>query len=174
MATPKAEFTRVTGIRSEALGEPGNRTFRIVVDSETSTATMWLEKEQLFQLALAIGHLQTSLPEGGGPRGGARPKDETGPPAHLEFKVGRLVLGHEGNSDRFIIDAHDTEAAEDDEDPAVRVWSEREQLTVFAEESLRLCAAGRPLCTLCGGPIDPTGHVCPRSNGHGLHDLTEL
>ena len=174
MAIPKVEFTRVTGLRAEALGEPGKRTFRIQVDSESSSATMWLEKEQLFQLALAIGHLQASLPEGSGSGGGARFGDEVGPQAHVEFKVGKLVLGHEGNSDRFIIDAHDTESAEDDEDPTVRVWSERDQLTAFAEESLRICAAGRPLCTLCGGPIDPTGHVCPRSNGHALQDLTEL
>ncbi len=174
MAIPKAEFTRVTGIRAQALGEPGSRTFRILVDSESSSATLWLEKEQLFQLALAIGHLQASLPEGTGSRGGAGFGDEAGPPTHLEFRIGKLVLGHEGNSDRFIIDAHDTESADDDDDPTVRVWSERDQLTVFAEESLRLCAAGRPLCSLCGGPIDPTGHVCPRSNGHALHDLTRL
>jgi len=167
------EFTRVTGLRAEALGEPGNRTFRILVDSENSSATMWLEKEQLFQLALAIGHLQASLPEGVGSGNGARFGDDVGPPAHLEFKVGKLVLAHEGNSDRFIIDAHDTESAEDDEDPTVRVWSERDQITAFAEESLHICAAGRPLCALCGGPIDPMGHVCPRSNGHALQDLTE-
>ena len=72
MAIPKAEFTKVTGLRAEALGEPGQRTFRILVDSDSSSATMWLEKEQLFQLALAIGHLQASLPEGSGSGGGAR------------------------------------------------------------------------------------------------------
>ena len=27
-------------------------------------------------------------------------------------------------------------------------------------------AAGRPPCPLCGAPMDPAGHVCPRSNGH--------
>ncbi|HAI99827.1 MAG TPA: DUF3090 domain-containing protein, partial [Dehalococcoidia bacterium] len=28
------------------------------------------------------------------------------------------------------------------------------------------CAAGRPRCFLCGLPINPDGHVCPRANGH--------
>jgi 5-methylcytosine-specific restriction endonuclease McrA len=27
-------------------------------------------------------------------------------------------------------------------------------------------AAGRPTCQFCGQPIDPDGHICPRSNGH--------
>ena len=29
-----------------------------------------------------------------------------------------------------------------------------------------LVAAGRPPCPICGQPLDPDGHVCPRSNGH--------
>jgi predicted amidophosphoribosyltransferase len=27
-------------------------------------------------------------------------------------------------------------------------------------------AAGRPICSMCGQPIDPEGHFCPRKNGH--------
>jgi len=30
----------------------------------------------------------------------------------------------------------------------------------------RLVEAGRPACPLCGGPLDPKGHDCPRTNGH--------
>ena len=29
-----------------------------------------------------------------------------------------------------------------------------------------LVNAGRPTCGLCGHPIDPEGHSCPRTNGH--------
>ncbi|MGH9011673.1 MAG: DUF3090 family protein [Acidimicrobiia bacterium] len=29
---------------------------------------------------------------------------------------------------------------------------------------------GRPPCPLCGGPLDPSGHICPRLNGHARHD----
>ena len=171
MAVPKVEFTIVTSIRAEALGEPGERTFRIIVDSESSSAQMWLEKEQLFQLAVAIEQLQATLPEGEGSQGVA--ENDLQPPAHLEFKIGKLVLGHEGNSDKFVSDVHDVESVEE-EAPTVRLWGQRAQLATFAEESLRVCAAGRPPCPLCGGPIDPAGHVCPRSNGHKIRELTEL
>ena len=63
MADPKNEFTNITKLQPEAQGEPGKRTFRIIVDSESSSASMWMEKEQLFQLAVAIQRLIATLPE---------------------------------------------------------------------------------------------------------------
>jgi hypothetical protein len=35
---------------------------------------------------------------------------------------------------------------------------------------LRICASGRPPCFLCGLPINPEGHVCPRANGHAVFE----
>ena len=52
MAGAKNEFTNLTRLTPEAIGEPGKRTFRVMADSGSSSATIWLEKEQLFQLAL--------------------------------------------------------------------------------------------------------------------------
>jgi uncharacterized repeat protein (TIGR03847 family) len=37
----------------------------------------------------------------------------------------------------------------------------------LADLAQKLVAAGRPICPLCHGPMDPAGHRCPRSNGHG-------
>ena len=34
------------------------------------------------------------------------------------------------------------------------------------EVSKEVVAAGRPTCAMCGEPIDPEGHFCPRRNGH--------
>ena len=137
MANPNVEFTNLSSIRPEALGEPGQRTFRILVDGEIDSATIWLEKEQLFQLAIAITRLQATLPEKEGPPGQRSAGDTEQPPARLEFKVGKLVLGHEGHSDRFIIDAHDVELGED-EPPTVRLWGHRSMLASFAEQSLHI------------------------------------
>ena len=30
----------------------------------------------------------------------------------------------------------------------------------------RAVAGGRPPCPLCGEPLDPQGHLCPRRNGY--------
>jgi len=36
----------------------------------------------------------------------------------------------------------------------------------FVERAGRVVAAGRPPCPLCGRPLDPQGHLCPRKNGY--------
>jgi uncharacterized repeat protein (TIGR03847 family) len=170
MADPEAEFNNVTSLRAEALGEPGQRTFRILVDSGASSAVMWLEKEQLFQLALAMQRLLATLTgEQRAPRGQVE-ESAAPPPSQVEFKLGKLVLGHDRAREMFIIDAHDIES-DDDAPPAVRVWGNISQIEAFAKEALRVCAGGRPICPLCGGPIDSTGHGCPRTNGHAPIDL---
>jgi uncharacterized repeat protein (TIGR03847 family) len=40
------------------------------------------------------------------------------------------------------------------------------QARAFAQRALKIVAAGRPPCPLCGLPLDAQGHVCPRQNGH--------
>ena len=172
MADANAEFTNLTNLRAEALGEPGQRTFRVLVDSGSSSAVIWLEKEQLFQFALALNQLLISLPEESSGRGAEQGEGEATPPANLEFKLGKLVLGHDGAREKIIIDAHDVESGEEGP-PTVRVWGDRAQVSAFAEEALRECAAGRPICHLCGSPKDTEGHRCPRHNGHNLHDLRD-
>ena len=37
---------------------------------------------------------------------------------------------------------------------------------VLARHGSQVVARGRPLCPLCGNPLDPTGHICPAMNGH--------
>ena len=58
----------------------------------------------------------------------------------------------------------------DDSDPdgpdLVRVRLTPLAARAFVERSLRTVAAGRPPCPFCGRPLDPTGHICPRKNGH--------
>ena len=173
MAEANSEFTNITSLRAESLGEPGSRTFRILVDSGSSSAVIWVEKEQLFQLAIAITRLAATLPETEAVRRAEMDAREAPPSTSLEFKVGKLALGLDSDSGMFIIDAHDVEADED-APPAVRLWGAGAQARAFAEEALQVCAAGRPICPLCGRPIDPAGHPCPRSNGHMVEDLSHL
>jgi uncharacterized repeat protein (TIGR03847 family) len=170
MPDPKVEFTDVSRLDVEALGEPGKRTFRILVSSGSSSAVIWLIKEQLLQLALAIGQLLAVVAE---PEGiiGAHPESvEASEPTELDFKLDRMVVSHNQRAHRFVIDAHAMNSPE--VGPAtIRLWSEISQIKAFAEEALRVCAAGRPLCPFCEGPVDKTGHKCPRTNGHQVAGL---
>ena len=165
MVQARNEFTNVTALRSEAIGEPGNRTFRLLVDSASSSAVIWLEKEQLFQLALAMQQQLIAIDED--QSAVSRPPSDREAPGltKLDFKAMRLVLGHDEERSLFLIDVHDQED-EDEEQATVRVWADRERVKGFADEALRQCAAGRPLCPLCGRSMDRTGHKCARRNGH--------
>lgn len=59
----------------------------------------------------------------------------------------------------------ETEAGEEDGYLA-RLYLTPAQARAMANEGIDAVAAGRPPCPLCGGPLDPEGHVCPRLNGH--------
>ncbi len=48
----------------------------------------------------------------------------------------------------------------------VRLIVTRPQLRVLARHGSQVVARGRPLCPLCGNPLDPSGHICPALNGH--------
>ena len=63
MPEPKHQISNISSFVPESLGEPGQRTFRIVVFGEGNSAIVWLEKEQLFQLALAIRQFIASSDE---------------------------------------------------------------------------------------------------------------
>ncbi len=172
------DFGRVDRLEAEAIGEPGQRTFRLRVSSAQRTASLWLEKEQLQALALALMRLlvQMGQPEYI-PAAGALPNPLAPFPdeASLDLKVGRLGLGldqTEGNIVLFVYESGE-EGEEEPEEPeqpetdavmACRAAPAQCRDLVAMIEGI--IGAGRPICRLCLGPIDPEGHVCARSNGH--------
>ncbi len=58
--------------------------------------------------------------------------------------------------------------ADDDEDgpDTLQVRLSVEGARAFVSGALAAVAAGRLPCPLCGQPLDPQGHICPRRNGH--------
>ena len=160
----------ISRVEAVTFGEPGRRTFRLDLHSGPAFCSLWLEKEQLFQLGAYlkeyVGKLsaeekaQESSPKEPGWGGG-----ET----TLDFKAGQMFLSHDRETNSFYLQAHERETDEErpeEEAESVSFWITLDQATELAEESLRICAAGRPICFLCGQPINPEGHVCPRANGH--------
>ena len=159
-------FGTVSSITAEALGEPGQRTFRVLLKAGAASACLWLEKEQLQQLAVYIQQVGEALSqkELGEVKEGPEELGAEGI-TELEFKVGKLALGHDAAANSFLFLAHDIESAEDA--PAeLGFWVTPEMAQGLSKEALEICAAGRPRCFLCGQPINPEGHMCVRSNGH--------
>jgi uncharacterized repeat protein (TIGR03847 family) len=162
-------FGQVVNISASAIGSAGQRQFRLIMHSSVGSVIMWLEKEQLYQLAIAVQRLLSStqldeLQETSESKGDIGADSDQ---VHIEFKVGRLALGHDQGVKRFVLAAHDIESDEDSQ-PKARCVMTRTQAGDLSEEALAVCAAGRPKCPLCGAPMGPDAHVCPRSNGHNL------
>ena len=59
-------FGALSRVNVEAIGVPGQRTFRLVLESGPASASLWLEKEQLYQLAIYIQEIISSLSGGEG------------------------------------------------------------------------------------------------------------
>ncbi len=92
-----------------------------------------------------------------------------------------MTLGWDGDAERVLIEARaqteadvDPEAEadaielddEDEDGPdLLRVRLTADAARTFVERAFRVVRAGRPPCPLCGNPLDPTGHICPRKNG---------
>ena len=159
-------FGGLSHVEAEAIGEPGQRTFRLILRSGDASASLWLEKEQLYQLALHLQEVLDNLSSEEKTGGEEMPEPESSPgSASLEFKIGKLALGHHSHSNCLLLLAHDEE--EPDEGPAtLSFWLTLSQGEELAKQALKVCAAGRPTCFLCSQPINPQGHMCPRANGH--------
>jgi len=162
----RRDFGALALISAEAIGQPGQRRFRLrAVSSSGDTASLWLEKEQLAALADAISSVLASE----GYQYARAPLDYRNEPqgfplsADVDFRVGQLSMGLDPQRQRLVIVAEDSGG-----DDGITVTMELDfgRGYEFKREVAAVIAAGRPPCPLCGGPMDPAGHICPRSNGH--------
>lgn len=162
------DFGPVDALDAEAIGVPGKRTFRIRAWKDESTACLWLEKQQLLALSLALRQVMAQTGQNPEPR--RQPTRPFPDQPSADLKVGRMALGRDENSDRLILWAHEIGSSED----APATFSchfDWDQALGFCERAEAVCAAGRPICPLCSEPIDPKGHVCVRSNGHSSEQV---
>ena len=163
----------LSSIEARTFGEPGQRTFHMAIQAGPAYGTVWLEKEQLFQLGVYLQDTLQSLSEEDRERPSQpREPEWSGEVATIDFKVAQLLLSHDASANSFYLLAYEGEDEEStDEAASVSFWITIDQAERLAEEALRICASGRPRCFLCGLPINPEGHVCPRSNGHTQFEI---
>jgi len=167
------------------VGEPGNRTFFLQAREGTRIVSVALEKIQVAAVCQRLTELLDELAARGvegtdelDDMPAARALDE---PINEVFRVGSLSLGWDTGEDLVLIEARELleededegEAFEDDDDEdgpdVLRVRLTALVAREFVARALRVISAGRPPCPLCGQPLDPQGHLCPRRNGHRLN-----
>ena len=170
------EMGRIARIKADAVGQPGSRRFRLLVESRSGqTGIVWMEKEQLFNLGIALKRLIVVVEEEGTGNTVDEAVDPIGEDAALpvteafpdvEFEAVRMSVGYDREAVLFIITAHDYDELEDPGNE-LSLEATQHEVDALADESFEVCAAGRPRCRLCGAPMDPEKHVCPKHNGHG-------
>jgi uncharacterized repeat protein (TIGR03847 family) len=177
------------------VGEPGDRTFFLQARGGGRVITVALEKVQVSLLAEKLEELLVEankrfgvkLPDDEIFSHDNEPLDT---PVDEEFRVGTLGLAFDVDTSTVVIEAIEAGEAEveielgsdspeldeddedeDDDEPAddldrLRVRLTPEATRAFIDRARRVVAAGRPPCPLCGQPLDPAGHLCPRHNGY--------
>ncbi len=175
------------------VGQPGNRTFFLQAKRGSSLVSVVLEKVQVQVLAERMALLLAEVSRRGVrvPEALLPGDDDAAPldePLVEAFRVGTMTLAWDGESDEIVVEARAQAEEEDDEGEAEEGGEEEIELELsdddpdgpdllrvrltptraraFAERALRTVSAGRPPCPLCGQPLDPTGHLCPRRNGY--------
>lgn len=148
----------------EAVGEPGRRRFRLVSLIDRTTCIVWMEKQQLQALGIALDQVLDQLePAEGLAVSSAFPGDYDYQ-TRQQFRAGRMELGYDERLDRLVIVAHDLESAFDGPGLVCRIT--RDQARELSEQAAVVVAAGRAICPLCMMPMGPGPHVCPGQNGH--------
>ena len=160
-------------IRVEALGQPGQRRFRLLAIIGGETWIAWMEKQQVQALGLAIEQMLEQIPDGK-PEPAILSLTEFDTETRRQFRVGRMELGYDERTDRIVIIAHDVNETDDEAEPALTCRLTREQATELSADASAVVAAGRPRCTMCGAPMGPGPHACPQQNGHFPRYLSDL
>jgi uncharacterized repeat protein (TIGR03847 family) len=179
MPTRVHEFAWPDRVIVGTIGLPGARTFYLQVRAGTQIMSIAMEKQQSALLAEKIDELLDQLITiENNPY-----SVPTSTPIELvdndqleavqeQFRTGAMSLGWDPTTAQIVIEAHpvtDIDADENDESHDENGPNETEMLLVrmpvgtaraFAKRTREVVGAGRPICPLCGYPIDADGHIC--------------
>jgi uncharacterized repeat protein (TIGR03847 family) len=177
------ELDDIEALGAGAVGEPGQRAFYVQARTAATQLTVLVEKEQVALLASEavafLDRLADEYPEP--PVSLPETSAELREPTVPLFRARLIGLGFDPERELVLIelrehstDADDDEPGETDGDPAAaedaepgyvaRIYATRPQVRAMAARGAAVVEAGRPSCPLCGMPMDPAGHRCPRWN----------
>jgi len=168
------------------VGPPGQRTFFLQARTGTRVTSVALEKQQVVVLAERIEELLDELLRATGgetsiPAVSPVALEDNGPleqPIVEEFRAGTMTLSWDSEDECVVVEVFPyTEEAvvepgapeagidEPEPDEILLIRLPAGLARAFTKRAQVVVSAGRQPCPFCGGPLDPTGHLCPRANG---------
>jgi uncharacterized repeat protein (TIGR03847 family) len=154
------------------IGAPGEREFYFQIRQKNILVSLATEKSQAAALAERITTIIREIKKSA-PLSVINPAPTDDQPLELpldsEFAVGAIGIAFDPSLLEIEISfrAEDADETEDEgTSPVVEIHLDLSMAQAFAQRTMALVAAGRPLCPFCISPIDPRGHLCPRANGY--------
>jgi len=184
MPTILHEFDWPDRVVVGTVGQPGSRTFYLQVRSGAQIVSIALEKQQSALLADSIDEILDQLMSTEGnpfsvPTSTPVELVDNDPleqPVEEDFRTGTMTLGWDPSTVQIVIEAFPIVVVDEDDigddllDVVDAATVDPEQMLLlripvgtaraFAQRTHEVVGAGRPLCPLCGDPIDPDGHDC--------------
>ncbi len=159
----------VDAVDAEAIGQPGQRTFRLRARAAATYVAIWMEKEQLAALGRSVSQLlaERSMRRGQ-PASSVEPVGNFPQRAQVEFQAARMGLDYDAAEEQAIFLADDPQAADRRDTPALRMAFSRSQALTLIHIIEEVVAGGRPTCPLCKQPLAFANapHECIHTNGH--------
>lgn len=154
-------FQPVERITVGTVGPVGERVFYLQAMTAAGLVTLKLEKQQVVAMVEHLSKVLADLPPVEDP-----PTLDLLEPVDQLWVVGAMaVTPYDDDIDAVNLFVEEAKA-EGEEGDSIGFRVTRSQLAGLVARGAELVASGRPPCPLCGAPIDPAGHACPRSNGH--------
>lgn len=192
------DLRRVSHVTAAAVGQPGQRVFYLQVQKHSDLVTLIAEKEYIRALAVRVDAILDELVK----RGIARPDPSEEPtPAELLlrgplnplFRIGQMSLAYAPDGDLLVLEIEELLVGEDDDeeiDPIlrqneaeegpkqprlVRFSATRAQMQGLSRNAMDIITTGgRPICPQCLQPMEASGHMCVKKNGHANKTAAEM
>ena len=168
------------------VGQPGQRTFFLQARTGARVTSVALEKQQVSVLAERIDELLDELLQASDaestipamPPVSLEDNEPLEQPIVEEFRAGTMTLSWDSADERIVVEVFpfneaavvdpgtpEEEIDEPEPEEILLVRLPAGLARAFSKRAQAVVAAGRAPCPFCGGPMDPAGHLCPRSNG---------
>jgi uncharacterized repeat protein (TIGR03847 family) len=175
------EFNPVERFVAGTVGVPGERTFFIQARTGSRVVSVVVDKSQVIALGERTKIMLREIKKSD-PTVVIRTNEVDDAPLEQpifeEFRAGVIAMAWDAENSVIVYELREmTTSDENDEEEVIfdekdltvdvlRVHVSPSQASAFSKRCISLANAGRTPCPFCAIPIDPSGHLCPRSNGY--------